>query len=364
MWQHSSLRARSFWHFVSTKLADRQSAARALRVQRDAYYEHIWKLAASQIGASLELIGDGLLEIRRDDRITRVWKNYTSLDDPVTLRLAGNKPVVLRKLQALGIPVAPWTTFSLANLTPAEELLEGGTCVVKPARHTGAGSGISTGVRTAADLRRSAASAAAFDSLLQIERQMPGDNYRLLFLHGELVEVVRRDPPVVVGDGKSSIKSLIQIENLLRQQEGWRRAQTILSADEDMRRTLAAEGLQLNSVPGAGKSVVLKTVINENRAAENHVVDRVCPEVIAACRRCATELGIRLAGVDILSTDLSVPLEHSNGVVLEVNTTPGLYHHFDPDTESCRIAGIVLEAALHASPARESSRRSNLEVAE
>ncbi|PQO25690.1 hypothetical protein C5Y96_23005 [Blastopirellula marina] len=313
--------------------------------QRDEFYTHAWQQAAAQIGASSEHLDGGLIEFARKGRTTRAWKNYTTLDDPVTLRLAGNKPLVLSKLEGIA-PVSPWKTFKLETIESAHAMLDGSPHVVKPARNTGAGSGITTGVRTRADLRHSVANAAAFDAVLLIEKQIPGANYRLLFLNGELIEIVRRDPPAVVGDGKSSVRQLVAAENEFRRKQGWRRAQTMLSIDNDMRLTLSAVGMTLSSVPQRDQDVVLKTVINENRACENVLVEQMCSEIIATCRECVVSLGIQLAGVDIITPDASVPLSESGGVVLEVNTTPGLYHHFDPDEMKCRVAPAILEAAL------------------
>ncbi|MEW4565556.1 hypothetical protein AB1K70_23715 [Bremerella sp. JC770] len=350
MWNHLDLRARSLWTFAATKMSARRGLGRAMQRQRDAFYAHTWEQAAVQVGASLADLNEGLFAFRRQGQTTRVWKNYTPLDDPVTLLLAGNKPLVLGMLKDIA-PVSPWQTFTIKSIDTAYQMLDGSPFVVKPARNTGAGSGVTTGVRTRHDLRRSVAIASAFDSTLLIEKQITGANYRLLFLQGELIEIVRRDPPAVVGDGRSSVRDLIGHENKLRREQGWQRAQTMLTIDDDLRRTLAAAGINLRTVPRHEENIVLKTVINENRAAENHPVDDVCGEIIATCGHCARGLGIQLAGVDIITPDPSVPLHASGGVVLEVNTTPGLYHHFDPEQMRCRIAPAILEAALRQSEA-------------
>lgn len=345
MWNHLDLRARSLWNFAATKLKSRSPTAKAMQQQRDAFYTQAWQDAAAQVGATCKQLDGGLLEFTRKGESTRVWKNYTTLDDPVTLRLAGNKPLVSSKLEGLA-PLPLWKTFRLESIVTAYGLLDGTPHVVKPARDTGAGSGVTTGVRTRTDLRRSVATAAAYDTTMVIERQIPGANYRLLFLHGEFVEIVRRDPPVVIGDAKSSVQQLVANENGLRQEQGWQRAQTMLTIDDDMRRTLSAAGMTLKSIPQREQAVVLKTVINENRASENKLVEHISPEILATCRDCVHLLGIQLAGVDIITSDPSVSLSESGGVVLEVNTTPGLYHHFDPDQGKCRVAPAILEAAL------------------
>ena len=81
----------------------------------------------------------------------------------------------------------------------------GRPCVVKPARRTAAGAGITTGVRTLPRLISALARAGAHCGEVIVEEEVGGDNLRLLYLDGELIDSVRRLPPVVRGDGISSI---------------------------------------------------------------------------------------------------------------------------------------------------------------
>ena len=83
----------------------------------------------------------------------------------------------------------------------------------------------------------------------------------------------------------------------------------LLTVDLDMRRTLARQGLSLRSVPPRGAEVVLKTVINENRGADNRsAADVLCDPVITDGARAAEAVGVRLAGIDLITRDPRVPL--------------------------------------------------------
>ena len=44
--------------------------------------------------------------------------------------------------------------------------------------------------------------------------------------------------------------------------------------------------------------------------------------------RSAAILGVQLAGVGLITTDPGGPLEETDGVSNEVNTTPGLHYHY------------------------------------
>jgi cyanophycin synthetase len=122
---------------------------------------------------------------------------------------------------------------------------------------------------------------------------------------------------------------LIRAENRRRRKGGAPLAMQPLSVDVELRRCLGAQKLSLSAVPEAGRLVTLKAVVNENTAAENSTVrDRVHPDTIRRGAQIARQLRIRLAGHDVITTDISRPLEETGGVFNEVNTTPGLQHHY------------------------------------
>ena len=287
-----------------------------------------------------------VLEVACEDARVKVRSNYTTLDDPVTLFVAGNKSVVHRRLAEHGLPTPDYAEFTLPRIGTAVKFLEQTeqACVVKPAAGTGAGQGITTGIRRPTQLARAAALAARFHRDLIIERQIAGENYRLLYLDGVLIDAVRRHPPTLIGDGKSTIRSLLHEENR-RRLAGWKTAQALLRIDSDMKQTLFDQHLSLRCVPAAGLRVQLKTVVNDNAARDNEpVVGQQCPEIISCGRLAGEVLGVRLAGVDVITTDATRSLRDTCGVILEVNTTPGLYHHKRGD--SCFVATLILDAML------------------
>jgi cyanophycin synthetase len=102
-----------------------------------------------------------------------------------------------------------------------------------------------------------------------------------------------------------------------------------IGIDVELRRCVASQGLTLSSVIAAGRWVNVKAVVNENTAAENSTVrDRVHPETLRRGAEIARLLKIRLAGHDVMTTDISRPLGETGGIFNEVNTTPGLQHHY------------------------------------
>jgi cyanophycin synthetase len=318
------------------------------RELRKAYYRSLWASAADKIGAEFVPWEFGLARIERDGMAVVVNQSSVMLDSHLTLEVMGNKALTYELLEAKGCPLPDRLRFSTARIAEAERFLSRASCpvVVKPNSGTGAGNGVTTGIRSRAQLRRAARFAAAFDAELLIEEEVAGGSYRLLYLDGKLIDAIRRDPPIVMGDGRSSIRALARVETVRRLARKPVRALSPLRIDLDCLNTLASKGLAPASILPAGSQLAIKKAVNQNAASQNHVVlDTVHPETASLAGRVVAELGVRLAGVDIISPDISVPLAANGGRFGEINTTPGLHHHdlVAEDRDGPGVAEILLE---------------------
>ncbi len=318
---------------------------------RDSLYEQIWTEAAEASVAEIVQLAPGLFELTRDGSRTRVYHQTVEIDDPVTLHMALDKTLVHRLMVEEGLPSPDRAEWTVDDPKPALAFLEhaGGPCVIKPAAETGGGHGVTPGIESTAELMRARIHAGTGGERLLIERQAPGDVYRLLFLDGELLDVVRSVPSAVVGDGHATLEELIARENRRRAAAQGAAGLSLLGMNLDTVLTLQRAGLTLSSVLPAGRRLRIREATNNN-AAEDNMTWRgeVAAEVIASARAAAAVVGLRLAGIDIVAPTITVPLQRSGGVITEVNGTPGLHHHYlvaNPN-RATRVAIPILERLL------------------
>jgi cyanophycin synthetase len=237
---------------------------------------------------------------------------------------------VHRLLEKRQLRTPTYCEFTLNEVAKAADFVESSTskCVVKPA-YAGGGRGVTTGVTGRFDLLRAAANAAVYGTDLMVEQHVPGDVYRLLYFDGMLMDAVLRRPSSVIADGRSTVRELIRLENETRLNAGPNLANALIGIDMDARSTLANQSLKLSSVPTKGVAVTLKTVINDNSQRDNFAAKHLlCKSIIEDGASAAAAVGVRLAGVDVITPDPRVPLAESGGVILEVNTTPSYHHHY------------------------------------
>ncbi|WP_456599809.1 hypothetical protein [Blastococcus sp. SYSU DS0616] len=341
---------------IRTQLTGSEQAVEDARAD---VYRRLWLDAAARAGAEVTESVSGFMSIRCDDAVTVVRENLVELDSPVTLALAGDRVASAARLSEAGLPTTDQESFTLADPAPAFRFLRRhGACVVKPAYGTGAGAGVTCDVRTVGELARAALAAVRYCPELVIERQLSGNEHRLLVLDGEVIGSVRRRRPSVTGDGRSTVAELIAAENRRRLAAEGREGLLLLGLTFDACLALDRQGLTPASVPVKDATVVVAGAVNAGSAAEcesEHPHPELAAHAVAAVRA----LGLRLASVE-----LSVQFPSAGGDpvvsgIIEVNSTPGLtYHYLVRDSSTARpVAEDILATLLAGSNAAPPATR-------
>jgi cyanophycin synthetase len=214
--------------------------------------------------------------------------------------------------------------------------------VVKPAAGSSSGLGVTTGVRRRRQLLAALALASLYDGRILIERMVPGESYRLLYLDARLIHAVRRRGIRVSGDGRRPVVELLRTEG-----------HAALEHDATTRETLAAQGMTLQTVPPPDAAVLVRGLppgARTTRELRTVYDDSVLPLCGAGLIRDGAEivkgLGSELAGVDLITTNPAVSLQASGGKFIEINTTPGLHHHYITEEDRTK-APVAVEVLAH-----------------
>ncbi|HEX8388293.1 MAG TPA: Mur ligase family protein, partial [Sphingomonas sp.] len=179
-----------------------------------------------------------------------------------------------------------------------------------------------------------------------VERQLPGNDHRILVVGGKVVAVAERVPARVIGDGLHSIEQLIADVNAdPRRGVGHEKVLTRIKVDDALVQLLAKTGRTLGTVPMAGEEVRLRDTANLSTGGT--AVDRtdeIHPDNRAIAEQAAAVVGLDLAGIDFLSPDISGPVRETGGGIVEVNAAPGFRMHLEPSEGTPRdVAGPVID---------------------
>ncbi len=262
------------------------------------------------------------------------------------VELASDKESTKRILNNAGVPVPQGTVISyLDELEEAIAFVGGYPIVIKPldGNH---GRGISIDIRNWEEAETAYDRAREVSRALIVERYYVGRDHRVLVVDGKVVAVAERVPAHVVGNGRNTIQELIEETNKdPNRGEGHDKVLTNIELDRTSYQLLERQGYTLESVPPRGEICYLRATANLSTGGI--AVDRtddIHPENVWLAQRVAKIIGLDIAGIDIVTPDISRPLREVNGVIVEVNAAPGFRMHVCPSVGIPRnVAGAVLD---------------------
>lgn len=293
------------------------------------FYAAFWKAVCSERGWDCEPLGRQCIRIHGLGKTTYVIGSYVQLDSAAVLSVASNKSLARQLLMEIDVPLPKHLDFDLSGLDSAQAFMQ--TCeraiVVKPCEG-GGGAGVTTDVTSVSSLRRAVVKASTICSRIVAEEQVEGYDYRLLYLDGELVDVVQRRSPTVVGDGRHNIPKLIALENQRRLTDDKITALSALTHDANVAQFLRQQGHSPKYVPAADSVVPVKTPINQNSTRDNlRVGQDVHPFYQKLGHKIRSHINIKLLGVDVIAPTLAEAPNDCGGAVNEINGTPAFHHH-------------------------------------
>ncbi|MFL6215964.1 MAG: cyanophycin synthetase [Blastocatellia bacterium] len=275
----------------------------------------------------------------------RIEATVTSMTSLIATDIACDKELTKQMLNEAGIPVPRGRIVDSTDAAIAAAESIGYPVVLKPlnANH---GKGVAINLNTREQVERAFERALDYADDVIVERYVEGRDHRVLVVNGEVVAVAERVPAHVIGDGRHSLQELIDTENKNPMRgQGHEKALTKIFINDESLRLINEQGLALDAVPAEGRQVWLKYTANISTGGT--AVDRtddIHYENIEIARRAARIIGLDIAGVDMLTTDIARPLADTNGAICEINAAPGFRMHVHPTVGQPRdVAGRVLD---------------------
>jgi cyanophycin synthetase len=278
----------------------------------------------------------------------RIQATLSSNSGILGVELACDKEGTKTILRDSGIPVPRGTTIQyFDDLEDAIADVGGYPIVIKPldGNH---GRGITIDINDwdhAVEAYDFAAKESKSRSII-VERFYRGSDHRILVINGKLVAVAERIPAHVIGDGQNTIEDLIKITNQdPKRGDGHANVLTKITLDKTALDVLARQGYKLDSVLEVGKIAYLRATANlSTGGVAVDRTDEIHPENIWLMERVAKVIGLDIAGIDVVSPDITKPLREVDGVIVEVNAAPGFRMHVAPSRGLPRnVAAPVLD---------------------
>lgn len=241
--------------------------------------------------------------------------------------LSKDKMKSLQLLEENGIPTTLGKVYSIDDNSGIEaycsELLKNGSLVLKKNFGKG-GKHVYVDLKSISEVKEAIATMLAdtedIISEVIIEKYIAGDNYRVLVMDNQIIDVIKRESANVIGDGISTVAELIEKKNAYKKANG--DVYTISPKKIDFTK------LNLTYVPRQyEKFNIIKmsslTLGGDVTKVDTSLIDKSVLEQFAKIQKVS---GLVLCGIDVISKDLLT--NGASYVVNEYNQAPGMSIHY------------------------------------
>ncbi len=308
--------------------------------------------AASRDIPFIRLDRHSLVQLGQGVHQQRIRATMTSRTSGIAVDVASDKNLTNRLLDSAGLPVPKADVVEDVEAAVASARRLGFPCVIKPldGNH---GRGVQLDLQNEADVR--AAWPGAFGETrsgeVVVETFINGNDYRCLVIGGRVAAIAERVPASVVGDGKSTVRELVDRTNAdPRRGIGHEKVLTKIKLDDAAEELVRDQGLTLDAVPPAGTRV--KLALTGNMSTGGTSIDRTMeahPDNVEIAEMAARVVGLDVAGIDFICPDITVPVRETGGAIVEVNAAPGFRMHTHPtEGEPQYVARPVIDLLFPA----------------
>ena len=251
--------------------------------------------------------------------------SFVDTTSTIGVRLARRKLATAAVLREVGLPVPSQILVADTQAAVAASKKLGYPVVVKPENLDG-GLGVSAGLLTDDEVELAFARARTHSSRVIVETHAHGFDHRFLVFDGEVVQVFRREPASVIGDGQSTLTELVNAfvaaPEMIRRNREFRTLP--LSLDDEAIEIARTQGVETTDVVPDGTIIRLRRKSNVSAGGSVRHINQadIHPDMLSLARRAALALRLDPAGIDVITPDVSRSWIDGQAVICEVNACP------------------------------------------
>lgn len=277
---------------------------------------------ARRRGIGVEVLDaeNGYFRLSLGGRSITCRESLSELTTAIAMSRCDDKRVTLRVLAKGGISV-PAQVNADDDAGVVAFLQRHGRVVVKPVRGE-QGHGVQVDLDNLPDVQHATEAARHYGDHVVVEQMVAGTDLRIVVIDHHVVAAATRQPATVVGDGHSTLRTLIDKQSRRRQMAT--AGESRIPMDEETLRCIQEQGHTLDAVLAEGAILQVRKTANLHTGGTIHDMTSVLHPVLRdAAERASRLLEIPLVGLDFIVTAPDRP----DYVVIEANERPGLANH-------------------------------------
>jgi len=291
----------------------------------------------------------GLFRLTYGGRSVRCRESLTDLTSAVTLSICDDKRMTRKLVEQAGVAVP--AQLDLAEGADISSFLRNhDSVVVKPSRGE-QGQGIAVGVSNYDAVLAAIDRARKVCPDVLLEDCYEGHDLRLVVIDDRVVAAALRLPAKVIGDGKKTVRQLIESQS--RRRAAATGGESTIPIDAETERCVIEAGLGMDDCPERGREITVRKTANLHTGGTIvDVTEEVHPRLIDAAVKAAKAIDIPVTGIDFMVKDHRQP----DYVFIEANERPGLANH-EPQPTAERFVDLLFPRSMPAAVRQQQQNR-------
>lgn len=318
---------------------------------RSATQVSIVKEAAYRMGLKIDMLDREYITLTHPatEKKVRFLAGMSSKTISLARDASNNKYLTKQLLDRVGIHTPKGSRFDIDKKEEAWAKAKtfNASVVVKPLDGSG-GVGVTTDITTKQDFDDAWRICEVLGTkIVLVEENVAGNDYRVIVIGNKVCAVTQRTPAYVEGDGKHTIKQLIDIKAERRLGNPFYRIKHF-EENEVMVNFLKKQSKTLEYIPKSGEYTQLLNAVNIGSGGEStDRTDEVHQDWITiAVRARKAIINAFHVGLDFMAEDISRPPSQQKWSIIEVNTNPELGLQIFPGSGHARDVGVTLISEL------------------
>jgi GNAT-family acetyltransferase (TIGR03103 family) len=292
------------------------------------------------IGVDIIDAEGGFFRLTYGGRSVMCRESLTALTTAIAMSICDDKRVTRRIVRAAEVRVPEQVTADDEDRTRAF-VEDHEAVVVKPARGE-QGKGVAVGLRGWDQAKTAVEAAQKICNEVVVEEFVEGADLRIIVIDYRVVAAAIRKPAAVIGNGRSSVRDLIEHQS--RRRSAATGGESSIPIDGETERCVAGAGYGLDDVPPADKYLVVRKTANLHTGGTIHDVTGILHRtLIEAAVRAARAIEIPVTGIDFI---VKAPTEPDYWFI-EANERPGLANH-EPQPTAERFVDLLFPQSVPA----------------
>lgn len=298
---------------------------------------NIYLAAARGVGLRVEVVDPGLAIARIYDNTNELFVRWAELDcnSKLFCDFSNQKPFTHKRLSEAGLPIPEFAVFARQTQRRVRFDLDAILAfasdkypvAIKPVDGSGS-RGVIAPIESENELQQLIANEWN-EPFVLVERYIAGRHYRVLMFRNRVVDIVERIPAFVVGDGRHTVRALIEQKTAYRVSHALRP----IPLSTPTQRFLGKQHLDFDTKPAEGERVQLSDSCGLNAGGETSRIDAA--KLDPALRKLfgdASRVGrLTLVGLDFICSDIYERDAVVHGMFNEINSAPGMMIHYYAD---------------------------------